>query len=78
MKDQSTRALVRGAGYRGLLAGGAGFVLAFCSGYGGPAGADDILVQDLLKKLEERDSTILDLVNRVQQLERRLDAVPCY
>jgi hypothetical protein len=57
-----------------LLAGGAGLVLAFCSGYGGPAAADDILVQDLLKKLEERDSTILDLAKRVQQLEQRLDA----
>lgn len=42
---------------------------------GAVAAADDEeLVQSLLQKLEEREATILDLVNRVQQLEQRLDA----
>jgi hypothetical protein len=54
-----------------LLAGVAGIALAL----GGitPATADDAQVQNLLKKLEERDAAIADLVNRVQQLEQRLD-----
>lgn len=38
------------------------------------AAGDEVLVQDLLKRIEERDATIVDLVNRVQQLEQRLDA----
>lgn len=77
MDTQSTRAQARlqAAGCTNLLAGVAGIMFAFCSIYPGTpqAAADDVLVQNLLKKLEERDSTILDLAKRVQQLEQRLD-----
>jgi hypothetical protein len=77
MNAQSTRAQARlqAAGCTNLLAGVAGIVFAFCSVYPGAAqaAADDVLVQNLLKKLEKRDSTILDLAKRVQQLEQRLD-----
>lgn len=66
VREVSARAL--------LLAGAAGIAFAasgFCLGTA-EAAADEALVQSLLKKLEERDAAIADLVNRVQQLEQRV------
>jgi hypothetical protein len=78
MNAQSTRARapLRTAARTRLLASVAGMALTFCSVYWEPAqaAADDALVQNLLKKLDERDAVILDLVKRVQQLEQRVGA----
>lgn len=57
-----------------LLAGVAGAALVLCLAHPGAAADSDALVQDLMKKLEERDAAIDDLVSRVQQLERRLNS----
>lgn len=59
-----------------LLAGVAGIAFAVCGGHSAAAQAevDEVLVENLLKKIKERDAAILDLAKRVQQLEQRADA----